>query len=325
MIAPLAEFSYVNARNAWLLLMAICGASAMALVVLTTGANWKTAAAVGLGSLALPPVVFELKLGGADLLIFLALAIGWRQIQKGQDIRGGIALGIASALKFYPLFLLIPLVRRRNVKAAITQLGVTTATTMVTGLALGPSTTLHFLTTAVPANTRFWLTNPHNLSLVAVPFRWLTRSNWNIPSIDSPLLADSVAVGLAILCLWAGVKTPVRQSEDVFWAAIPWMLLISPLFWYQYTVLVLPLLYLILKNHFIRRSAPSWPVALGVGLLLMWSVDSSPPGTHQSVVDLALVFALPAYGVIILGLSEWHRLPRASTVVRVGRGPRSHR
>ncbi|MEA2509591.1 MAG: alpha,2-mannosyltransferase [Actinomycetota bacterium] len=310
MVAPLAELPYAFARNIWLILMAISVASAMGIVAITSGASRMTAAAVALGSLALPPVVFDLKLGGADVLVLLAVVIAWQQIGKGREVFAGVALGAASALKLYPLFLVIPLLRRRNVKAVFAQVSTTAIVTAVAGLALGFSTTVHFLSKAMPANTRYWLTDPHNFALVAVPFRWLTRSNWNIGSVDAPLLANTLAVGLVILCLAAALATPARQSEDLLWATTPWMLLISPLFWYQYTVLVLPLIYLILRNHFIRRSVPQWPVALAIGLLLMWTLESSPPGTHHSVLDLALVFALPAYGVIILGLSEWGRSPK---------------
>jgi hypothetical protein len=322
MLAPLGGLSYETARNIWLILMAISAASAMAVVAVASGVSRTVATAVALGSIALPPVVFELKLGGADPLVLLAVVIAWQQIGRGRQVSGGIALGIASALKFYPLFLLIPLIRRRSVQAVVAQLGTTAVITIVAGLALGLSTTLHFLTEAAPANTRYWLTDPHNLALVAVPFRWLTRSNWNIGIMDAPLLADAIAVGLVIVCLLAALLTPARQSRDLLWATTPWMLLAAPLFWYQYTVILLPLIYLIVRNHFIRRSVPPWTVALSIVLMLIWTTDSSPPGAHQSVLNLALVFALPSYGVLMLGLSDWHLLPNQSARTSHASGPR---
>jgi Glycosyltransferase family 87 len=305
MVAPLARLPYAYARNIWMIIMTISGASAMAIVAATSGASRLTASAVGLASLAMPPVIFELKLGGADLLILLSVVIAWQQIRKGRQVLGGVALGLASALKIYPLFLLVPLLRRRSVKAAVAQLGTVATVTGGAALALGLQTTVRFLGKAMPANTRYWLTNPHNLALVAIPFRWLTRSNWNIGGLDAPLLAATLAISLAILCLVAALTTPARESQDLLWATTPWMLLISPLFWYQYTVLLLPLIYLILRNCFIRKNVPSWPVGVAIALLLIWTLESSPPGAHHSILDLAFVFALPAYGAIVLGLSEW--------------------
>lgn len=120
-----------------------------------------------------------------------------------------------------------------------------------------------------------------------------------------PALAYGIAVALALLCVAAAVKTPARQSLDVFWATTPWMLLISPLLWYPYTVLVLPLIYLMIANHVARRRYPPWFLMIAFGFLLVWALGFSPGGTGMDPVLLA-VYLIPTCGLIILGLSEWH-------------------
>lgn len=305
LLAPLAMLPYVTARNLWLILMGISVALAMGTVARTKGATLWTAAAVACGSLILPPVVLELRIGEANALVLLALAIGWWTIQKGHSVGGGIALGIASALKIYPLFLLIPLLRSRKLKTIVAQLGTAAVLTAGSGIALGWRNSAELITKVMPSNTRYWLTAPHNLSILAIPFRWLTRSRWNPTSADLPALALGLAIVLILFCIAAAARTPANLSQDLFWAAVPWMLLISPLFWYEYAVLCLPLIYLILKNHVQERELPPWFVLIAIGLLLVWTFDALPTRTGESAVALLAVFALPTYGVLILGLSEW--------------------
>jgi hypothetical protein len=304
LVTPLALLPYVPARNIWMIAMASSLALAMGMVAKASGARGWAAVGIGAGSLALPPALSELKLGGADTLILLGISVAWLQLLKGRQIWGGIVLGLASAVKLYPLFLLIPLLRRGDRKAAGTQLVTAAAAFALSGFALGTHSTVELLTRAMPANARYWLADPHNLSILAIPIRWLTHSAWYPHGITAPLWAHMLAGALAIVCVVAAARTPARMSQDLMWAAVPWMLLISPLFWYQYIVLVLPTIYLIFQNHLRERLSPPWFVLIATGFLLVWTLGFIPFDT-TSVPVLVGVFALPTYGLCVIGLSEW--------------------
>jgi hypothetical protein len=149
-------------------MMAFSIGFAMAMVARTTGARLSKAAAVGLGSLALPPAFAELKLGGANALMLLAVAVAWHQIHKGRHVWSGIALGLASATKLYALFLMIPLLRSNNRKAVLAQVATAAISTVGAGVIVGARETLHLVTRVMPVNTKNWLTSPHNLSILAI-------------------------------------------------------------------------------------------------------------------------------------------------------------
>jgi Glycosyltransferase family 87 len=306
LVTPLASFPYVLARNIWLLLCAASVAIAMGTVARCSGARLSTAIAVGAGSFALPPVQAELKIGEGNALLLLAIVVAWLQIRKGRNVWAGVALGVASAFKLYPLFLIIPLLRQRNLKAVGAQLGTTVGLVGAGTLLVGASRTAHLVSEVMPDNTTLWRAAPHNLSLLAMPFRWLTHSIWNNGALDLPGVADLIALVAVVICVIAAFKTPGRLSRDIFWAAVPWMLLMSPILWYEYLILVLPLIYLIVKNHIVVRELPPWFALIGIALVMAWTFDIVPT-TNEPVAVLLGVLALPTYGLVILGLSEWQQ------------------
>jgi Glycosyltransferase family 87 len=306
-VVPFAAFSYEVARNAWLIVMATSVAVAMILVVRASGKNLVTAVAVAAGSLALPPARAELKIGEANALLLLAIAVGWYQLRKGRSIWAGVALGLGSAIKLYPLFLLVPLIRYRNIKAALAQVATATGITAIASVVVGPTSVVHLVTQVIPANTNHWLTAPHNLSLIAVPFRWLTDSAWNHGVFEVPSLAYALTIAGILGCICAAWTTPARQSGEILWARVPWMLLVTPICWYEYIVLTLPLIFFILERHFSARRLPPWFMLVALGFLLTWTFDLIP-ARGEPVGTLLAIFALPTYGLLILGAGEWHQL-----------------
>jgi hypothetical protein len=307
LLTPLATLSYVTARNTWLILMTLSVAFAIGTIARASGASLWIAGMVALASLVLPPVVLELRIGEANALILLTLAVAWLQLKKGHSGRAGIALGIGSAIKIYPLFLVIPLIRSRNVKAALAQLATSVVLTLGSGIVLGWRDTFELVSKVMPSNTKYWLTAPNNLSILAIPFRWLTTTRWTPTAANVPTLALGLSTALALFCIAAAATTPTNLSQDLFWGTIPWMLLISPLFWYEYTVLCLPLIYLILSNHVRERRSPRWFVLIAIGCLLIWTFASLPTRSSEPSAALLALFALPTCGLLILGLSEWSR------------------
>ena len=182
--------------------------------------------------------------------------------------------------------------------------------------AIGVSRTQHLVSTVMPDNTQRWLAAPHNLSLLAIPLRWLAHSFWNNPAVNLPSLGNALALVAGAVCIIAAFRTPARLSGDIFWAAVPWMLLISPILWYEYLVLALPYIYLIVRNYVVDRKLPPWFVLIGVALVMAWTFDVVPT-RNESMAVLLGVLALPTYGLVMLGLSEWTR-PRVGTALTSG-------
>jgi uncharacterized membrane protein len=63
-----------------------------------------------LALMAWPPVWYLLVIGQLELLILALAMLAWRVAAAGRDGRAGLWLGIAAAIKLYPLLFLLPFV-----------------------------------------------------------------------------------------------------------------------------------------------------------------------------------------------------------------------
>jgi hypothetical protein len=260
--------------------------------------------------LALPTLRFSLKDGEPNALVLLLIVFAWSNLNQEKEGRAGAALGLAAALRVFPVLLIIPLLRKRMRKTAgymiITAASVTVASFLVFGH-------LGDFAHSLSENETYWRGAGHNISLVSIPFRWLTPNPWFGHTANLHALATALLAVLALACLVAMSTTPARMSGDVLWAAVPWMILIAPLAWADYLILAIPCVALMLarnKGHFGRLSLTlifSTMILIG----RPYFIYSVYP---VSVVKQALGLALPMYGLLGLGLLEW--LPATEKAAR---------
>jgi hypothetical protein len=312
---PVTPMPYRAARVVWLLVMAAMLAAGVAVVVREMGWSRATAVVAGIGALALPVSQKDLLYGNVDSALLLVLALGWRDLRRERDARAGLLFGVASALKLFPLFLLIPLVRRRRLRAIAYQLGAAAALNVAATLVLVRSLDSGFLD-ASSANFRFWRAAPMNLSLVAIPFRWLTRSHWTQHATDAPALAAALALLAVALCVAAAWRAPGRTSGDDVWHAVPFMLLVSPLSWDYAGVLVVPLL--IVAAAHLARSGQRAPLVAVVGAVLV--IIGIPPVLPDPVKPISPAvqlfgYALPSYGLMVLAAASYMKPRRRAAHV----------
>lgn len=306
MVRPFAEAPYRPARILWLLGTAGILALGVGMVARALGWGRVTAAIMGVGALVLPPSQKDLGFGQINGLLLVLLALAWLDLRRGSDARAGTALGIATALKLFPVFLLIPLLRLRRFRAAAWHAAVAVAVTAAGALAIGADATGRYLSEAAPENLRFWRETPENISLVAVPFRWLTASRWRPDAVELPWLALALAVAAAALCIDALSRTRARASGDWFWSAAPWMILASPLAWDHYLVLAYPLLLTHAVTAAVRRRFPSPVLLCAVGAMLLGTPFEVRNAASQIPdVAQATFLALPLYGLLVFGLADW--------------------
>lgn len=302
---PLAWASYQTARVVWLVLNAMLLATSMGLFVRALGASRAEAALGGIAVLALPVAARHLWLGQSNAVILLLLVLAWRALRSGKGARAGIALGLAAALRLFPLFLVIPLLRRRALRPAAIAVGVAALGTATGFAAAGFGSAGSFLEGA-SANVAFWRGSPGNASLLALPVRWLTGDRWGFGVVDAPVLALTLVAAAAAACVLAASRTPARSSGEGFWAAVPWMLLAAPLFWDHYMVLLIPAATLALRTR-LRHSGP-WTLAciVAAALVALGEPRWAPRAIGDaSVVDALTTLALPAYGTLALAATEW--------------------
>jgi len=305
---PFNAVPFRAAYATWLLLNAAALVASLFLVLRALSLNRAVSLSIALGSLALPTVRLALANGEPNAPALLLLVAGWLSLRRGDEARAGLALGVATALRVFPILLVVPLLRKRAHRALWWQLGTAAAVSVMTGLILGVHAAIRFVTSAAPGNFRYWRAAGHNLSLLGIPFRWLTSSHWFPHSIDAPPLADIIAIGLFIACVYAAARTPARASNDVFWAAVPWAILASPLAWADYLILLIPLITLMLVRATPRMRALLVVPAAAVMIGRPYFVHVVNP---IGVLRQALVLAIPLYGMLALAFLEWKPATRS--------------
>jgi hypothetical protein len=145
--------------------------------------------------------------------------------KAGDRARAGIPLGVAAALKLFPLALVIPLVlygRRRVGTGAL----VTFAALTVGGLCL-PAVHVAGAIHALAGAGGAWVGSPGNASVAAAAVRFGV----------SPSLATVVGLAFGALAVWF----VVRRSPDwrgAYWAMALVALCVSPISWRHYDVMV---------------------------------------------------------------------------------------
>ncbi|MGH2793306.1 MAG: glycosyltransferase 87 family protein, partial [Actinomycetota bacterium] len=97
--APLSAGSIETARLILLIVMLSATFAAVFLFLIEIGIVRPTAAVLGFGVLALPIVGFDLRWAQMNGLLLLSLVLAWRDIRRGHDLRAGLLLGAATALK----------------------------------------------------------------------------------------------------------------------------------------------------------------------------------------------------------------------------------
>jgi hypothetical protein len=293
---PLSFLDYRTARLVWLFAMALLASSVLFWLARTLGASRGAALSLGIGALFLPISQADLWFGQSNALILSLVIASWLSLRKGRDRIAGATLGVAIALRFFPALLLLPLVRMRRWRSLGWAAGAVGVVSVLSVWAVGAEVGKQF-TEVAHSNFGVWGGAPMNLSLVAVPFRWLTQNEWRAHAMDLPLLATILSGMMFALCMFGAWRTPARRSGDVFLATFPFMLLASPLFWNHYMILLIPL-GMVMVQQTMRRGVT--PVLTTVALALV--AIGEPPILSGNIITVSNIGQIFGYGFPMLAV-----------------------
>jgi alpha-1,2-mannosyltransferase len=251
-------------------------------------------AAVGIVMLLLSaPMLDTLRLGQIYPVLALGLVAAWVADRHDKPLLSGCALGLTVAVKpsLAPV-LLWPLMRRQwGMLGASVASGV--VATLVGVIVVGPQATLDWLrllTTMQPDG--YW----ENASLPAAAVRLFSVNQYTDPVAILPWtmpVANILAGGILILTA-AKVR---RDSEMAFWALVAASLLVSPIAWYRYLVLLGPSILLLMARGSVA------PAFLLLALQLMPSREWAAIWQDTSAMAPAhtlYLFILLAYWFVLL-------------------------
>lgn len=237
-----------------------------ALLVVWIARSLHLGPAASLALVAWPPALWVLGLGQIELLLLGCLILGWQAAGKGQDRLAGLWLGLAAALKLYPILFLVPFVARRRPRILLSAGIVILACQGLGLLVLGWDTTWRYWTVIAPSTLGVYAGSDLDGSLRAAVARALPLDVANYAWLLG------MAFGLASLAL-----LPARFGAFA-------LFLVLPSVWGYYAVLTLPGL-----SSLWRESNRKLLVALGFVLVSL-------------VRPVFVLLGIETAGLVLLGL-----------------------
>lgn len=245
---PFGLLPYPQAFLAWTLLSLAAFAGSAWLVVRLLAiplSPWALLPTLTL-LLACHPFRQQMSQGQPNLFLLLLLTGAWAADRSERPRLAGALVGIAAAIKLFPAFILLYFVLRREWRALTAALLTLAGLTLLTAAILGSESFTTFATDVVP-RVRAWRSNWNNASL---PGLWSklfdpgTKGSHVQPVRLDPALAQ---LGTALSCMvllaaWAaGVReaTTLAGRDRAFAASVLAMLLVAPVTWEHYFVLLL--------------------------------------------------------------------------------------
>jgi hypothetical protein len=254
--------------------------------------SWTIAVLGGVAAGLFPPVIGSLYFGQANLLVLLPLAIAYRCVMPGP------MLGVASAVKLYPLAGFLASLLQRRWRALRNGLAVF-AVLLLPQLTVpggGAGTAASF---ASPDT--YWTNESVNgwLSRLAIPSSW-TRAP--LPGLPVEPLMLSIVALLTILTIVVVLRAPESVWEGAF-ALCVWLGVVAApknSLW-NFTPLLLGIVY-----AWVNLDRRWWLFAIGVvGWLLLETqaqLDAARATAYQASPTLAWLSSVGLYGALILGL-----------------------
>jgi hypothetical protein len=241
-----------------------------------------------LSLMAWPPIFWVIDINQLELLLLAMTMLAWVAADRGRDREAGIWLGIAAALKLYPLFFLLPFVARRRFKLIATA-GVVFGAAQVVNLAVvGPAGLRDYYLTILPSVSAIYQRGWLNSAPYGVFSRIFGWSPQTAPLIEVP----DIVLPLTLIFAALGLAAALRLSPKVAPLA---MLLTIPNGWSYYAVLALPQM-----AALYRRLGPTTPLVISLVLSSIVQADLlriSP--VVSSVIGWELPTNPPAFGLVM--------------------------
>jgi len=210
---------------------------------------WYTVPALAAGMLYafLGELRGQIEQGQWDLVLLLLLVGSWSAWRRQWPALAGVLLGLATTLKLFPGLLLLPLLFWRQWRAAAWWVATVALVTLLTAGVLGLECYRDYVSEVLPQLDSF-RSSRNAVSLRNFWARLFDPASPRLtPLLVSPLLARFLTLASAGLVLagliriWLGARNQ-GQRDQGYCLTVVAMLLLSPLAWDHYLVLlVLPL------------------------------------------------------------------------------------
>lgn len=239
------------------------------------------AAGVGVLGVTCYPLHQQVVLGQFNALLAFLMTVAWAADRNDRPRLAGVAVGVAVAVKLFPALLLVYFVCARRWKSAGVALLTAGALTGVAVAVLGADAFVTYARDVVPAVSAKYATQWNNISLSAFWLRLFdpTPESRVVALVHAPLLGKALAAlsrvaSIAVVALTAWRARSFEARDRAFALAMVAMVLVSPIAWPHYLVLLVVPVGLLLAT----LGGTSWRWALFACLVVMWLPETFVPG-----------------------------------------------
>lgn len=287
LLTPFAPLDPVTAYRIWVALTTLMVAGSILAVARELRLRRGITVLVLVVVLASSPLHGTLVLGQIYPLLLVGLVGGWIAERRERPVLASALFGVVVALKpsLAPL-LLLTAVQRRWVpfRAGIASAAVATIAGV---LVAGPSSAVEWLRIAFTEGTPDTVDNA-SLPGLAVRF--------GLPSVVGLTAGALLLVGTLAWC--GRHRDRIHPDGTVVWAVIAAGLLLSPIAWHNYLMLLFPGALVLITLG--RGAATAVMLAVAV-IPVSWNADWPAQGVGQSVARSLYCAILLGYWVVLLG------------------------
>jgi len=252
--------------------------------------------------LAWPPLWALLYIGNFELMILVFAVLGWRAAAARRDVRAGVWLGIAAAIKLYPILLLVPYVTRRRVRLLMTAGLVFLLSQLASLVTVGMSGMFYYYGEVLPAVSKWYQVLAVNNSPHGALLRWFGGATDVGPLLHTPGVVVPVTIVFSLFALLALARLEPEASPVAILVALPAT-------WYTYVTLALPQIVILLRSPsrrhaaFLAAAASSFTLPLVNLLIGPLSQLMRLDGSGQNLLAVLLTTIQPIGLIALLVLS----------------------
>jgi hypothetical protein len=276
---PLSWFSLKGAIITWFIFEIICVAAiAFMLTILWKGQpDWKWSIILFFILLAWYPVMNDLYYGQLSILLTVLLLAALLTYVKGHKVQAGVLIGISISIKLITWPLIIYFILKKDWRTVIATCLTTLGLNLVTLFVVGINPFLDYLKVTTQV-TSFWRLFWSNTSLLSFGYRLFEGTKKTVvydtfeapPLINLPGIAPFVSISLVVGFLLLGLILALRTKEiETSFAILLFVIvLISPVSWDHYFVMITISLFILWRN-LTRSSFPIWQTISFLLLILL--------------------------------------------------------
>lgn len=335
LVLPLTLFDYTTAYLAWNILSLGLLVYSVWLIMRPAGLGFTPWLMVPVATLLITSNALAQQINQGQLnLVLLALITGaWAAQREGRLEWSGALIGIAAAIKIFPAFLALSFLVFRQGRALAAAAAAFVLVNGVTALVLGWETYVVYFQEVLPQVDRyrdFWM----NASLAGFWSKLFSAESGHVvPLVRNPLLAKAAIAVSSLLVIGLTAHKMVRartrtERDQAFAVSVVAMLLVSPITWDHYLLLLTLPLAIFWKHAGARSGQKALLFALTVVLTFInpaWIWNAVIPGDGELVVGpdftpsvgqpfhTLTVLSYPFYGLLALLALGWIMRPPAES------------